>query len=96
MNERPFLDDIRDNPHDDRLRLVLADWLDDQGQSDRAEFVRLLCRAASEPDENERFSAELHAAALLRQNHQSWLWPLPRERIAWDAGPRPDSSWTGR
>jgi uncharacterized protein (TIGR02996 family) len=39
--ERGFLDDIIANPEDDTPRLVLADWLDDNGQEDRAEFIRI-------------------------------------------------------
>ncbi len=31
---------ILDNPEDDTLRLVYADWLQEQGQDDRAEFIR--------------------------------------------------------
>jgi uncharacterized protein (TIGR02996 family) len=39
-----------ENREDDAPRLVLADWLDDDGQHERAEFVRLqLALARSEP-----------------------------------------------
>jgi uncharacterized protein (TIGR02996 family) len=31
-------------PEDDGLRLVFADWLEDNGQTVRAEFIRLQCR----------------------------------------------------
>jgi uncharacterized protein (TIGR02996 family) len=34
----------KDAPDDDAPRLVLADWLDDHGDHDRAEFVRLSVR----------------------------------------------------
>ena len=33
-------------PDDDSHRLVFADWLDDQGHSDRAEFIRVQCALA--------------------------------------------------
>jgi uncharacterized protein (TIGR02996 family) len=33
-------------PDDDGPRLVLSDWLEENGQPDRAEFVRLQCRIA--------------------------------------------------
>lgn len=39
------------NPRDDGLRLVMADWLDEHGDSRRAEFIRLQIRIA----EIERF-----------------------------------------
>lgn len=37
---RPFLDMIRAHPDDDGPRLVYADWLDEHGECDRAEFIR--------------------------------------------------------
>jgi uncharacterized protein (TIGR02996 family) len=42
--EAAFLEAIRAAPHDDGLRLVYADWLEEHGQSDKAEFLRLDCR----------------------------------------------------
>jgi uncharacterized protein (TIGR02996 family) len=36
-----FLKAILDNPDDDAVRLVYADWLEEQGNPDRAEFIRL-------------------------------------------------------
>ena len=35
---------ICDRPDDDTPRLVYADYLDDHGQSDRAELIRVMCR----------------------------------------------------
>jgi uncharacterized protein (TIGR02996 family) len=46
MNDQAFLADIREHIDDDAPRLVYADWLDDQGQSARAEFIRLECALA--------------------------------------------------
>lgn len=34
------------NPADDDLRLILADWLEDHGQQERSEFIRVQCRLA--------------------------------------------------
>ncbi len=31
------------DPDDDAPRLILSDWLDENGQSDRAEFIRTMC-----------------------------------------------------
>ena len=33
-------------PDDDTPRLVFADWLQEHGEGDRAEFVRVQCEAA--------------------------------------------------
>lgn len=41
MNEAAFLAAIRDDPDDDLPRLAYADWLDEQGRGERAEFIRV-------------------------------------------------------
>jgi uncharacterized protein (TIGR02996 family) len=44
MTEREaFLRAIRANPDDDLVRLVFADWLDEQGEHEPAEFIRVQC-----------------------------------------------------
>ena len=44
MSERDaFLSAIRASPADDTVRLVFADWLDDRGEPERAEFIRVQC-----------------------------------------------------
>ena len=42
-----FLAAIRDQPDDDTLRLAYADWLDENGDPERAEFVRVQCQLAA-------------------------------------------------
>lgn len=37
---------ICDRPHDDTLRLIAADWWEEAGECDRAEFVRVQCELA--------------------------------------------------
>lgn len=46
MSHAAFLEAICDpkNFDDDTVRLVYADWLDDHGESERADFIRLSCR----------------------------------------------------
>ena len=42
MSDRDaFLRAIAADPADDTVRLAFADWLDEQGEADRAEFIRL-------------------------------------------------------
>ncbi len=41
---------VVDSPADDLPRLVAADWLDDRGDPERAEFIRLQCAVESETD----------------------------------------------
>src|SRR4051794_1321406 len=50
--EESFLAAIIDCPEDDTHRLVYADWLDDHGQPERAEFIRLQCRLACLSEED--------------------------------------------
>lgn len=38
-----FMADIIANPEDDTPRLIFADWLDDNGEPERAEFIRVQC-----------------------------------------------------
>lgn len=46
--ETGLLRAICENPADDCLRLVYADWLDDCGEAERAEFIRVQCELAKE------------------------------------------------
>ncbi|HVK11360.1 MAG TPA: TIGR02996 domain-containing protein [Gemmataceae bacterium] len=68
----PFLAAIRAAPADDAPRLVYADWLDERGQPERAEFIRVQCELAR------RESADLRAREdeLLRQHHDAFAGPL--------------------
>jgi uncharacterized protein (TIGR02996 family) len=43
-----FLRAVLEHPDDDGPRLVYADWLDEQGQADRAEFIRVQCELAAD------------------------------------------------
>jgi uncharacterized protein (TIGR02996 family) len=44
-----FLADVLATPLDDAPRLIYADWLEDAGDPDRAEFVRVQCELAQTP-----------------------------------------------
>ena len=46
---RGFLDDIVANIDDDTPRLAYADWLTENGQDDRAEFIRVQVERARLP-----------------------------------------------
>jgi uncharacterized protein (TIGR02996 family) len=46
-DEAAFLDALKVNPADDTARLVYADWLDEQGEAAKAEYLRLTCRLAA-------------------------------------------------
>jgi uncharacterized protein (TIGR02996 family) len=76
--EDAFLDDINERPHDDAPRLVYADWLDDNGQPERAEFIRVQCRLAELPTGHpERPAVEKREHALWKKHAKAWRKPLP-------------------
>jgi uncharacterized protein (TIGR02996 family) len=53
MADHPeLLQAIVESPDDDDVRLVYADWLDENGEPERAEFIRLHCRLARMLDTN--------------------------------------------
>ncbi|HLW65058.1 MAG TPA: TIGR02996 domain-containing protein [Gemmataceae bacterium] len=69
-----FLKTIRENPDDDAPRLVYADWLDENGQPDRAEFIRLqIENAKRDRDAPERNTLEERALTLLQANFLDWI-----------------------
>jgi len=78
-SDTAFLRAILDSADDDAPRLVYADWLDENGDPDRAEFVRLQVRlhrlSRLEPDH-----ADLKARAddLGRAHHVEWVNQLPQ------------------
>src|SRR5262245_7506119 len=77
-DERALLAAILENPADDGVRLVYADWLDDNGQPDRAEFIRLQCQLAPlDKDDPAREGLEGREAALLAAHRDEWLVDLP-------------------
>ena len=46
MSREALFRGILDNPEDDVPRLVFADWLEEHGEADRAEFIRVQCERA--------------------------------------------------
>src|SRR5262245_42543480 len=77
-HDRAFLDDIAAHPDEDALRLVYADWLDENAQPHRAEFIRLQCRLAQMDEHDpERLDLELRQDEFLFVNRYEWP-PLPQ------------------
>jgi uncharacterized protein (TIGR02996 family) len=74
-----FLAAIREAPEDDAVRLVFADWLEDHGDDERAEFIRSQVTASRLDDlDPTRIRLDHRAAALLKQNEKKWLTPVRR------------------
>ncbi len=71
-----FLRAIIENPDDDTPRLVYADWLDENGDPERAEFIRV--QIAMERDRDEPHVRQARAARereLLNRCGRTWVPP---------------------
>jgi uncharacterized protein (TIGR02996 family) len=74
--EDAFLQAILEEPDDDAVRLIFADWLEERGDS-RGEFIRVQCALAGMPDEDQRRRAlEDRAEKLLGQHQPRWVGSL--------------------
>lgn len=72
-----FLQAILENPDEDSPRLIYADWLDEHGDPDRAEFIRLQIELAHLPEEDPRRPhLERQEKALLARPGNTWAGPL--------------------
>jgi uncharacterized protein (TIGR02996 family) len=78
----PFLRAICADPEDDTVRLVFADWLDENGDPERAEFIRLQVAVPERPQEYDPQYAR--ADALRKKNWTGWFGELPKlSGIGW-------------
>jgi uncharacterized protein (TIGR02996 family) len=66
-----FLEEMAERPDDDGARLIYADWLDDHGEPQRAEFIRLQCG----PGRDDPAVAH-RAEELLRAHRAEWEAPF--------------------
>jgi uncharacterized protein (TIGR02996 family) len=79
----PFLRAICADPEDDTVRLAYADWLDENGDPDRAEFIRasIACHRAFNHPKNPGCR---RAKESLKHNSGRWRSEVPRlEGIDW-------------
>lgn len=84
QGHEPFLRAICENPEDDTARLVYADWLDENGDPDRAEFIRLQVAVPRRPEEHDERYAR--AEELRRKHWDEWRAELPQlSGIAWSS-----------
>ena len=66
------------HPADDTPRLVYADWLEENGRPERAEFIRLQCEAWNRsPDYPSVTAARTRASLLLKEFGDQWYNELP-------------------
>lgn len=106
MTEREaFIAAIAASPDEDTPRLAFADWLQENGEDDRAAFVRLACEIAvlrrelgypSEPGSDELRRPWEQANKLLERCWREWLAPFLGALGCEETGPPPERGWAGR
>jgi uncharacterized protein (TIGR02996 family) len=89
-DESALLRAIWDEPHDDTLRLVYADWCEEHGNAPRAEFIRTQIELTRIDEDDPRRSAlEQREAQLIRKHGKVWKAGLPtvvRNRSGFERG----------
>src|SRR5205085_1311341 len=83
---RGFLDDIFAHPDDDMPRLIFADWLDEQGEGERAEFIRVQVGRARLPHwDAQQVRLRLRERQLLAKHGNKWKAELPEiQGVTWE------------
>src|SRR5687768_11268778 len=80
----------KERPEDEVVRLVLADWLEDVGDTFRAEYLRLQCALATGSmvpiPTDRRAGAHQRVADLLARFGGGWLGPLWQHGGTWHRG----------
>jgi uncharacterized protein (TIGR02996 family) len=76
-DEQALFQTILEHPDDDAPRLVFADWLEEHGQAERAEFIRLQIEVTNlEHGDLQRTKFAVRAAHLLRTHRDDWRPPF--------------------
>jgi len=76
----PFLRAICAAPDDDAPRLVFADWLDETGDPERAEFIRRHVQLGRDPDAD---GVERLCKDMFRWKSRAWVADLPGSAALW-------------
>jgi uncharacterized protein (TIGR02996 family) len=84
----PFLRAICDNPADDTVRLAFADWLDENGEPERAAFIRASIewsRVDFSSDKAEWMRLRERVTDFVKRHGREWLAELPDgPGLSWD------------
>jgi uncharacterized protein (TIGR02996 family) len=79
--------DIKENPHEDGLRLILADWLEEYGDAldhVRAELIRCQIHHAQLPASvPDKHTVGRRARWLMQKHGPAWLGPLEQWLSGW-------------
>jgi|SRR5579883_11412 len=84
----PFLRAICANPEDDAVRLVYADWLDENGDPDRAAFIRISIEWSHTEYPSERWHClRDEVSSLVKLHGERWLGEFPQNSgVIWEIG----------
>jgi uncharacterized protein (TIGR02996 family) len=75
--DEAFLRDICEHPDDEAPRLVYADWLDEHGRPERAEFIRVECELEHTEEHSPRWrQLSVRQLALIRAHKKEWAAPF--------------------
>jgi uncharacterized protein (TIGR02996 family) len=88
-DELALLKAVAADPADDLPRLVYADWLDEHGRPERAEFIRLQVANEQPMTGWERGQTQSRIEELTEAHRAAWLRELPRWVRKWYA----DRQW---
>ncbi len=70
---------ILDDPENDAPRLIYADWLEENGDPARAEFIRVQCEMARLDEyDPQRIDFRCRADVLLRKHRKEWTKGIPK------------------
>lgn len=73
-----FLELITAKIDDDATRLVFSDWLEEQGEDERAEFIRVQVQRASLPPwDAAQVGLKIREQELLAKHGETWLKEMP-------------------
>jgi uncharacterized protein (TIGR02996 family) len=89
IQETPFLRSIAEAYEDDVGRFVLSDFLEERGESARADFLRVQCElAATDLPEERRHALRVRERSLLDAHRHEWLqaFGLPLEDVCYERG----------
>jgi uncharacterized protein (TIGR02996 family) len=89
--ERGLIDAIRAEPDDDGPRLVYADWLEEHGQDERAELIRVQLALEEKPKSR---ALNRREAEILSRRTAEWVGPLAADGVGFLRG-MPAVAWWG-
>jgi uncharacterized protein (TIGR02996 family) len=77
-----FLHAVCENPDDEMLRLLFADWLEENGEEERAEFIRLQIEIDRLPDGKNKQKIRSRETELLKKYKDEWAAPFRQFEVA--------------